>query len=536
MRRLALIGLTPLILSALAGDVKDLAGKARLPNKEYAQPGVYRLVDDFAFGSGLATVLHGDFDINGHTFTMDTGGGNQTTFTGVISGAGTFVWNGGGNARWQTTPSFLRGDSANTFSGTLILQRGTLALAKPAGVDAVAGNIVIGGGGNQAILQLDASDQIADSASVQFVGPHEARIRTQGHRETLGALDLQTHGTIHLGDGESRLRFADSSGAGWDLTKTLTIYDWTDGKDTIAFGADSAGLTSEQLGRIGFDTPSDRAPGLYTAKALTDGAIAPDKQVMPIDPPFDLSEGAREERKKLYEAPGRDLLSGDGTPLKNGMTISFFGDSITWQNAFITRIAKALGDGAGTKGMTIRLVNRGINGGGVLSVRDGSDKAAYVDAKNRNGAQAAFADVIAADNSDVAVVYIGINDVWWRKTDPALFEQSLKDIIASARAKGTVPVLATLAVWGEAADNRKAKCDQFADITRKVAAETQTTLVDLRAAFMAYHMNHGASLRVDGSVVCAGKLLTYDGVHPNATGNDLLADQIARGVFRALAQ
>jgi lysophospholipase L1-like esterase len=188
--------------------------------------------------------------------------------------------------------------------------------------------------------------------------------------------------------------------------------------------------------------------------------------------------------------------------LKDGTAISFFGDSITWQNVYISKIGTALKKGEGTQGMEIKLVNRGINGGGVLSIRDGSKKAAFVSTKQRNGPQAPFAEIIKADQSSVAVVYIGINDVWWRKTSPEDFEKALRDLVDTARVNKTVPVLATLSVWRELPDGKNPgdpKCDQYAEITRKVAKSTNTTLVDLRAAFIAYLRNHNVELRVDGT-------------------------------------
>ena len=145
--------------------------------------------------------------------------------------------------------------------------------------------------------------------------------------------------------------------------------------------------------------------------------------------------------------------------------------------------------GAGTKDKTLTLRNRGINGGGVHEVRGGSRKSAFVNPSQRNGPQLPFSEVIAADQAAVCVVFIGINDVWWRKTTPEAFRQGLKDIVAAARTNKTIPVLATLSVKGElpnGANPLDTKCDAFAQITRDVAAETQTVLVDLRTIFMAH--------------------------------------------------
>ncbi len=48
-------------------------------------------------------------------------------------------------------------------------------------------------------------------------------------------------------------------------------------------------------------------------------------------------------------------------------------------------------------------------------------------------------------------------------------------------------------------------------------------------------MNTNASLRPDATFASkAQDILTYDGVHPNAKGNQLLASHIAAGIAKAL--
>ena len=535
-----LLLLLALIGSLNAAKAEDVAGVIDNPNSQFGTGVNFRLIGKTTFGWKLGK-LTGDLNLNGHDFTMETGGGNITAFAGAISGSGNFRWNGGGNARWQTVPSFLTGKSPNTFTGTLTVLRGTLALAKPTGVTAFAGKqLILGGGSNQAILRLDASDQLNNSCEVLIAGKHEGRIWTQGHSETLGALQLQSFGYINLGNGASKLRFADSSKARWDLLKTLTIQNWTDsrGEDAVYFGENADGLTQAQIARIGFLDPSDRRRGLYSAQIQANGRLVPDRIIEAINAPFDVSDQAKSARRKLYDVPGRQRLSATNTVLTENLRVSFFGDSITWQNVYINEIQKALNAGEGTKALNIKLFNHGINGGGVLSVRDGTEKAAYIDRKNKNGKQASFAEVIANDKADVAVVYIGINDVWWRKTSPEMFDEALRDLVAASKAKSTKLVLATLSVFQEKPDGSNpmdAKCDQFAEITRSVAKSTNTTLVDLRRVFLAYLQNKNAELRVDGSLnfVSTG-VLTYDGVHPNAIGNALLADHISQGIHDAL--
>ena len=80
------------------------------------------------------------------------------------------------------------------------------------------------------------------------------------------------------------------------------------------------------------------------------------------------------------------------------------------------------------------------------------------------------------------------------------------------------------------------KIEHYAGITRKVAQDTRTTLVDLRSAYVAYLQNNNAQLRVDGTLYCTPSgILTYDGVHPSSQGVALLANLISDGILRALA-
>ena len=263
------------------------------------------------------------------------------------------------------------------------------------------------------------------------------------------------------------------------------------------------------------------------------GELTPSGQlVQPVDLPIDTTAQARARRRALYDVPGMERLAGTKTPLKEGMTVSVFGDSITWGDAYLRQIRDALRTGEGTKTLGVRVVNHGVNGGGVLSIRDGDDSTNHF-GKTR---PLPFAKTIAADKADVAVAYIGVNDVWWRKTESAVFERALRDLVVQAEANDTTLVLVTLAVMKETVGNRNAKCDAFADITRKAARESGTTLVDVRAAFWACLENESVTVRPGGAWTSDGKILTHDGVHPTSRGNTILANLIAQGIFEALAE
>jgi len=307
--------------------------------------------------------------------------------------------------------------------------------------------------------------------------------------------------------------------------------------DNVYVGSSASALTSGQLAMVGFTDPAGQAAGLYRAQITSSGELVPSSTaVQPINPPFDLSPAAQAARAAVYSVPGRANLSGASSPLKNmpNTKIDFFGDSITWLNGYVSNIQTALNSGAGTSGKNILCINHGDNGGGVLQVLNG-------DPGTSNGyggvTPLSFATTIAADHPGIAVVFIGINDVWWRGTSASTFQQSLQQIVQQGQAANVKMVLATLTVHYEEPDGTNADdpaIDQFAQITRNVAAATGATLVDLRTAYIDYEQNNNWELQLDGSLTYqTTDILTYDGIHPNSTGNDLLADLISQGIYTA---
>ncbi|MBL7223828.1 MAG: family 20 glycosylhydrolase [Candidatus Brocadiae bacterium] len=227
---------------------------------------------------------------------------------------------------------------------------------------------------------------------------------------------------------------------------------------------------------------------------------------------------------------GLELLTGPKTPLKAGMAVTFFGDSVTWQGGYIQAMHKALARSPHTRGLKVKLVKRGINGGKSTDLRDGC-------VKLYGCTQDPFAKVLAADKPAVAVIYIGINDVWHGKkgNPPDAFEACLRTLAAQAKTAGVAVVFATLTTIGEKPDGTNPhdkQLDQYAAITRKVAAETHAVLVDLRRVFLDHLKAHNVKGE-DGKYKAKG-ILTYDGVHMLPFGNALLADRLARGIAEAL--
>ena len=240
------------------------------------------------------------------------------------------------------------------------------------------------------------------------------------------------------------------------------------------------------------------------------------------------------EPGEVVEQTGLEILTGKDTPLKKDMVIDFFGDSITWQGGYLNMMNKALDAGEHTRDLNVKLIKRGINGGKSTNLRDGCE--------NLYGCtQDPFAKVLETDKTAVAVIYIGINDVWHGKngTTPEDFEKCMNDLLIQAKDADVVPVVATLSIIGEIPDGSNKfdeKLDQYAEITRKVAEENDATLVDLRKVFIDYLKEHKELVKKeDGSEVYERKgLLTYDGVHMTKPGNELLVDEISKGIIEAL--
>ena len=134
----------------------------------------------------------------------------------------------------------------------------------------------------------------------------------------------------------------------------------------------------------------------------------------------------------------------------------------------------------------------------------------------------------------MAVIFIGVNDVWWKKSTPEEYGGILRELITQAKANKTIPVLATLALLKDSPLKPNPACDLYADVMRKVARETGTVVVDLRAAFMACLANESITVRPCGSWTCDDKWLNHDGVHTNGRGDTLLANLIAQGIYEAL--
>lgn len=458
----------------------------------------------------------------GVTWQITNGGGCPTKLVAIVQGEG--------NVQFVNRGTTIVGATANTLSGVTTFggESGETRLAKPEGVAAVAGPVVMNAMGT---LLWEANEQIADDAPFAFSGKNPT-LALNGHCEKVGPLDMQSDGTIDLGSAEGRLVFADSSARTWKPQSALIIRNGGKQRGTIHFGSGDKGLTEGQLAQIGFTDPAGYPPGTYTAKLTPSGELVPTgRMVEPVDLPIDMSLKAYEARRALYDVPGLEHLGGLGTPLKPNMVISVFGDSITWGGGLVKNLQDGVRAGAGAKELNLRVINHGVNGAGVRDIRDGQNT------KNHSGNRKPepFAQTIAADKADVAVIYIGVNDVWWKKSTPEEYGGMLRELITQAKANKTIPVLATLAMLKDSPIQPNPQCDVYAEVMRKVGRETGTVVVDLRAAFMACLANESVTVRPGGSWTIDAHWLNHDGVHTTGRGDALLANLIAQGICEALA-
>jgi lysophospholipase L1-like esterase len=199
-----------------------------------------------------------------------------------------------------------------------------------------------------------------------------------------------------------------------------------------------------------------------------------------------------------------------GEELKAGDRVIFLGDSITQggvsPKGYVTLVGKQLQESK--KDLNVEIIGAGISGNKVPDLEKRLER-----------------DVLSKKPS-IVVIYIGINDVWHslnnRGTSKEEFQAGLKRIIDAIQKGGARVVLCTPSVIGEKTDGSNkldAMLEEYCTISRAVATETKSQLLDLRKAFMDY-------LKKANDKNQENKILTTDGVHLNDAGNKFVADQM----------
>lgn len=208
------------------------------------------------------------------------------------------------------------------------------------------------------------------------------------------------------------------------------------------------------------------------------------------------------------------------TALKKDDRIVFLGDSITAaavkNDGFIRLIEQSI---ASTHpDLSVQIFGAGVSGNKVPNLQKRLEK-----------------DVLSKKPT-IVFIYIGINDVWhWKKnkegqmsggTTTEAFDAGLRDIIAQIHTAGARVILCTATVIGEKHDGtneRDAMLEEYCAISRKVAADTNSQLVDLRKAFMDHLKANNPGNQPKG-------ILTGDSVHLNSAGNLLVAKEMGKAL------
>ncbi len=190
--------------------------------------------------------------------------------------------------------------------------------------------------------------------------------------------------------------------------------------------------------------------------------------------------------------------------------VVFFGDSITQAgvapHGYITLLQQMLAKEG--KDNAFDLIGAGIGGNKVYDL--------YL----------RLEDDVLSKKPDIVFIYVGINDVWHKKTsgtgtDPDKFERFYNKIIDKLQAAGAKVIICTPTVIGEKknfVNELDGDLNKYSAIIRNIAKNKNTGLIDLHKTILEYIDAHNPEDK-------AKDVLTADGVHMNDAGNEFLAKQ-----------
>jgi lysophospholipase L1-like esterase len=191
--------------------------------------------------------------------------------------------------------------------------------------------------------------------------------------------------------------------------------------------------------------------------------------------------------------------------------IVFFGDSITEAGAKAGGYILKIGDlAAGDKAADqFELIGAGISGNKVYDL--------YL----------RLEDDVLSKNPDAVIIFIGVNDVWHKRTsgtgtDADKFEKFYTAIIKKLQARNIKVVLCTPAAIGEKTDfsnELDGDLNKYSGIIRELAAKNGLPLIDLRKSFLEYNRQFNPDNKESG-------ILTSDRVHLNEKGNQFVAEEM----------
>lgn len=195
--------------------------------------------------------------------------------------------------------------------------------------------------------------------------------------------------------------------------------------------------------------------------------------------------------------------------------IVFFGDSITQAGAKPGGYIMVLGDLLKQKNVQDELIGAGIGGNKVYDLYLRMD------------------DDVLAKNPTTVVVWVGVNDVWHKKTsgtgtDADKFEKFYNALIKKLQAKNIKVYICTPAAIGEKTDftnELDGDLNKYSGIIRNIAQKNNVGLIDLRKAFLDYNLANNPENK-------DRNILTTDGVHLNEKGNQFVAEQMQKALYK----
>lgn len=199
------------------------------------------------------------------------------------------------------------------------------------------------------------------------------------------------------------------------------------------------------------------------------------------------------------------------------LRVVFFGDSITQagvgEKGYITQLRSMLANkGLGDQ---YELMGAGIGGNKVYDL--------YL----------RMEEDVLAKRPDVVFVYVGINDVWHKRThgtgtDLDKYVKFYEAIIKKLQANNIRPILCTPSVIGERIDysnEQDGDLNLYANKIRELASKYKLTLVDLRKDFQSYLEKNNPKNEEKG-------ILTSDRVHLTEAGNTFVAEKMMEGLLK----
>jgi hypothetical protein len=177
----------------------DVKGRIGDCHTQVGAGNIANLTGDTVFSYPIS---HCDLDIltNGHRVTFDSGDGNPLSITGAISGRGDVVFfMGPSHTDYKDAPLRLAGNRPSTATGKFFVRKGRVQLEKPEGVDAISGDVIVGGQGFNDCLFWMKSNQIKDSAHITLISAGisgAAYLHLNGCSETVAGLTMTAANTI----------------------------------------------------------------------------------------------------------------------------------------------------------------------------------------------------------------------------------------------------------------------------------------------------------------------------------------------------